>query len=102
MNQKNEWLKKYDYLNTSINKLIEEKQRWKSRAEKCTTTITGMPHGGDGESPRELAICEMIDCESEINKLIDQLHQLRRQIKNYIIESGDSDPQLLVVLWIEK
>lgn len=102
MNQKNEWLKKYDYLNTSINKLIEEKQKWQSKAEKCTTVITGMPHGGDGESPRELAMCEMIDCEAEINKLIDQLHQLRRQVRNYITESGDSDPQLLAVLWIEK
>jgi hypothetical protein len=100
--EKNEYLKQYKNLNRRINRLIEDKERWRLRAEKTTPTITDMPHGGNGEDQRELAICNMVDCDVEANQFIDQLDLLREQINHYILTTGDNDENLLVVLQIEK
>jgi hypothetical protein len=100
--EKIEYLKQYKNLNRRINRLLEDKERWRTRAEKITPTISDMPHGGDGENQRELAICNMVDCDVEANQFIDQLDSLREQIKHYISATGDNDENLLVVLQIEK
>lgn len=96
------YLKQYKYLDQHINKLIEESERWKSRAEKSTPTLTGMPQGGDGENQRELAMCRMIDCDRDITNMIDELCCLRNKIKAYIADTGDNDERLLLVLKVEQ
>lgn len=100
--EKIRYLKQYKYLDLKINSLLEEKERLQARAEKVTTVISDMPHGNNGENQREVAICMMIDCEREANQLIDQLCDLRKQIKHYILTTGDNDKNLLVVLETEK
>jgi hypothetical protein len=100
--EKADCIRQYKRLNNQINRLLEEKDKWQSRAEKTTPTISDMPHGGDGEDPRELAICNMVDCDNEANQFIDQLNLLREQVNHYILTTGDSDESLLVVLQIEK
>lgn len=100
--EKIQYLKQYKYLDNHIDRLLEEKEKWRARAEKITPTISDMPNGGDGENQRELAICEMMDCEVEINRLIDQLDNLRQQIRGYISETGEKDNDLLEVLRIEE
>ena len=94
------YLNQYKILDRSINKKIEEKEKWQSRAMKVTPTWSDMPKGSDGENPRELAICEAMDCEIEINKLIDQLCCLRRQVKKYILETENFDERLLLILTV--
>lgn len=71
-------LSQLHYLNKEIDKLITESQLWRERAEKMTQTISDMPHGSDGENPREVAICKMIDCETKANELIDKLYNLKQ------------------------
>jgi hypothetical protein len=100
--EKIRYLKQYKNLDRRINRLLEDKERWRTIAEKTTQSITGMPHGGDGEDKRELAICNMVDCEIEANDLIDQLEYLREEIRHYISTTGDNDENLLVVLQVEK
>lgn len=95
-------IKVYHDLNYHINKLLEEKEKWQTKAEKCTSVITGMPHGSDGENHRELAICNMADCDMRANELIDELYYLRRQIKIYILTTGDKDERLIKMLQVEK
>lgn len=97
-----QFLKKYKELNRGIKRQLDKKEMWLSRATKVTQTITDMPRSGDGENPRELAACEMMDCEMEINQLIDQLCNLRQQVRQYMLETGEKDNDLLVVLRIEK
>lgn len=79
-----EYLKQYKTIDKHIDRLIEEKQRWFDRALKVTPTWSNMPKGSDGENPRELAICKMIDCEQEITQAIDDYIDLGREIKALI------------------
>ncbi|HZK71089.1 MAG TPA: hypothetical protein VFD03_06165 [Clostridia bacterium] len=95
-----EYLKEYKRLDRQICRLIEDKQRWFDRALKVTPTWSDMPGGSDGENPRELAMCEAMDCEAEINRLIDQLHELREKVKEYISLTGDNDENLLKIVKI--
>lgn len=67
-----------EYLDIKINKLIREREQWQLVAEKTTSTISDMPHGGNGEDQRELAMCEMADCDIKINKLIDKQYDLKQ------------------------
>lgn len=92
------WLKQYKRIDDNVNKLLEESEMWRSRAEKITSTISDMPRAGDREDQRESAICKMVDCEQEADKLIDQLCDLRNQIKQYILITGDNDEELNNIL----
>lgn len=95
--EKIEYLKQYKYLNQHIEALLEEKERWKSKAEKVTSTITGMPHGSDGENPRELAICRMIDCENVATGMIDDFVDLGNNIKEAIENVDDIVLRLVLI-----
>ena len=66
-------------LNKKIDRLLQEAETWRTRAERVTPYLTGMPSGGHGENPRELAICRMVDCETEAKYLIEQLRKLKRE-----------------------
>lgn len=100
--EKADCIRQYKRLNNQINRLLEEKDKWQSRAEKTTPTISDMPHGGDGENQREIAICNMVDCDAEANRLIDELNYLRGYVKQYISATGDNDKRLIVILTVEE
>jgi len=87
--------KEYDRI---INNLIEERERWQTSAEKTTQVLSDMPLGGDGENKRELAICNIADCEAEINLTIDKLCDLKEKITNYIVITGDDDERLVALI----
>jgi DNA-directed RNA polymerase specialized sigma24 family protein len=69
--------------------MLEEKERWRTRAEKMTSTWSDMPKGSDGEDQRELAICKMLDCERVVTGMIDDLVDLGREIKEIISQVDD-------------
>lgn len=100
--EKSGYLERYKRLDKAINKNLEERDRWKAKAEKTTTTISDMPSGNNGENPTELAIIEMIEHDTKANKLIDQLFDLRDEIRQYMLASGDNDKDLLEAIEIEK
>jgi predicted transcriptional regulator len=82
--EKIKYLKQYKYLDLKINNLLDEKERWKTKAEKVTSTISDMPNGNDGENQRENAMCMMIDIDKEINNTIDKYYDLGKEIKKSI------------------
>jgi hypothetical protein len=94
--EKIQYLKQYKRLDKKIDRLLEEKDKWRCRAEKITQTITDMPHGGDGENQRELAICKMVDCDREATRLIDAYVDLGREIKSCIDKVDNEDYRLLL------
>ena len=83
------YLKQYKYLDRHIDQMLEEKERWRTRAEKMTSTWSDMPKGSDGEDQRELAICKMLDCERVVTGMIDDLVDLGREIKEIISQVDD-------------
>jgi DNA-directed RNA polymerase specialized sigma24 family protein len=100
--EKIDYLKQYKNLDKYINHLLEECERLRTRAEKVTPTLTGMPTGGDGENQRELAICKLVDLNNEINEKIDQYVDLGRDIQATIDGIGDIHfRQLLTYRYID-
>ena len=95
--EKIEYLKQYKYLNRHIDRLLEEKEMWKARAEKVTSTVSDMPHGSDGENQRELAICKMADCERVVTGMIDDYVDLGNEIKALINTVKEENLKLLLL-----
>lgn len=95
--EKKAYLYRYRNLESSIKRLLEEKERWQTRAEKMTPTLTGMPGGGNGEDQRELAICNMIDCANEAASKINEQIKLKAEIEKAIESVGDDRLELLLV-----
>lgn len=94
--EKIKWLKQYQHLDHYVNRLLEEKERYKSIALKVTPTWSDMPKGGGGENPREAAICKIIDIEKEIDKAIDEYVDLRVEIDLAINKIEDMELRLLL------
>ena len=90
--EKIDYLKQYKNLDKYINHLIEDAERLRTRAEKFTPTLTGLPQGGDGENQRELAICKLVDLNNEIDEKIDLYVDLGREIRGNI----DSVPDVIL------
>lgn len=96
--EKNDRVATCQEMEKNIAQLLEEKERWQAIAEKVTPTITGMPGGSDGEQQRELAVCNMVDCDKDATKAIDKLCDYKDKIKHYIVVTGDDDSRLLGLL----
>ena len=100
--EKNERVATCQEMEKNIAQLLEEKERWQAIAEKVTPTITGMPSGSDGEQQRELAVCNMVDCDKDATKAIDKLCSYKDKIKRYTVVTGDYDLRLLNLLRAEE
>lgn len=94
--EKKAYLYRYRNLEKSIERLMEEAERWRLKAEKMTQTISDMPHGGDGEDQRELAICSMIDCAREATEKANEQMVMKREIEKTIESVEDDDLELLL------
>lgn len=102
LRQKAQLKQNFRSLNRAINQKIKESEKWRAKAEKVTSVVSDMPRGNNGENQRELAMVEMVDCDLEANRLIDQLCDLRERIKDYMLITGDNDENLLAFLAVEK
>lgn len=90
------YLKQYKTLDKHINRLLEEKEMWFTRATKVTQTIDDMPRGGDGEDARQKAIASMMDADMRATQAIDEYADLGKEIKAIIKSIGDSTLELLL------
>ena len=91
------YLKRYKDLDRHINRLIEEKERWYTKATKVTPTISDMPHGSDGTDSRLEAIHKMMETEEEINIEIDKYVDMGREIKAVINSVEEENLRLLLL-----
>ena len=82
-----------------INSKIEQVSSLHSLATKATSTITDMPGSPNRNLHRmEDVIAKIIDLESEINKDIDQLVELKANIMKLIRGVGNPEYQTLLEL----
>lgn len=92
-----EYLSQAHRLDQRIDAKIAQVASLNDLATKCTATLTGMPrnpnHGG---STMADAVCKIIDLQEEINRDIDHLVDLKREIVAVIKSVEDTEYQILL------
>jgi len=92
-----EYLNQAYRLDQRINSKIEQVQALNELATKCTSTITGMPRNpSPSQSPMADAVCKIIDLQNEINRDIERLVDLKRDIVTLIKSVVDTEQQTLL------
>ena len=80
-----DYLSQARFLDNRINSKIQQVSSLNELATKCTATISDMPHSpNSGGSTMADAVCKIIDLQEEINKDIDRLVDLKREIMGVI------------------
>lgn len=94
-----EYLQQALRLDERINSKISQIESLRELATKCTSTITGMPHNpSPSQSPMADAVCKIIDLQDEINRDIDHLVDLKRELVGVIRNVEDVECRLLLEL----
>ena len=84
MNAK-EYLKQAFYLDKRINSKLEQVESLNALATKATSTLSYMPKSANrGTSKLEDTIIKIVELQEEINKDIDKLVDLKKEIANSI------------------
>ena len=80
-----EYLSQARFFDDRINSKIQQISSLNELATKCTATISDMPHSpNSGGSTMADAVCKIVDLQEEINKDIDRLVDLKREIMGVI------------------
>lgn len=92
-----EYLNQAYRLDQRIDSKIEQVASLNDLATKCTTTISGMPHNPSrSTSPMADTIDKIIDLQVEINRDIDALVDLKREIVTVIKAVDNPEYQTLL------
>lgn len=82
-------------LDANIDRLIEERERLRVRAEKVTQTISDMPKGSDGDGRNE-AIIKMIDLGEKLTAEIAEYYNVGESVRNAIDSLEKEEHKLLL------
>lgn len=86
-------------LDQRINSKLEQIASLNELATKCTSTLTGMPRNPNhGTSTMADAIGKIIDLQTEINRDIDRLVDLKREMVKLIKAVDNTEYQTLLEL----
>ena len=88
--EKKAWLLQYRRLHARIDRLEREKARWIERATQISATSDGMPHGSGVSDKVGNTAAKIADLTAEINREIDKLADLRREIEAAVRTVDDS------------
>lgn len=83
------YLSQYKYLNRDIDRKIKQLEDWRNKIFNVTGTISDMPKNSNRTNVIEEGVTAIDEIESSINKDIDKLVDLRREIENKIEEVED-------------
>lgn len=81
-------LKQYIGLEKRIARLLDEKKKWKEKAEAISPVYSDMPKAG-GCDKIQNAVCQIVDLEQDINREIDAQIDLRRRIEAAVKQMDD-------------
>lgn len=96
MNAK-EYLSQAHRLDQRIDAKIAQVASLNDLATKCSATLTGMPRNPNrGGSTMADAVCKTIDLQAEINRDIDRLVDLKRELVAVIKAVEDTEYQTLL------
>jgi len=92
-----EYLGQARFLDMRINSKIQQVMSLNELATKCTSTISDMPKNSNRSGSRmEDAIVKIIDLEEEINRDIDKLVDLKRDIMTAIKAVPNTEYQTIL------
>lgn len=92
-----EYLEQAKYLDMRINSKIEQLSTLNDLATKCTVTLSDMPRNPNkSTSNMEDTIVKIIDLQEEINRDIDQLVDLKREIMVVIKKISNVEYQTIL------
>ncbi len=92
-----EYLSQAHRLDQRIDAKIAQVASLNDLATKCSATLTGMPRNPNrGGSTMADAVCKIIDLQEEINRDIDRLVDLKREIVAVIKAVEDTEYQILL------
>ena len=86
-------------LDQRINSKLEQVASLNELATKCTSTLTGMPRNPNrGTSTMAGAVGKIVDLQAEINRDIDRLVDLKREMVSLIKAVDNTEYQTLLEL----
>ncbi|HRS65964.1 MAG TPA: DUF1492 domain-containing protein [Spirochaetia bacterium] len=86
-------------LDQRINSKLEQVASLNELATKCTSTLTGMPRNPNrGTSTMADAVGKIVDLQAEINRDIDRLVDLKREMVSLIKAVDNTEYQTLLEL----
>ena len=92
-----EYLSQARFLDARIDSKIQQAHMLKTLATRCTTTLSDMPKSpSPNASSMEVIICKIIELEEEINRDIDRLVDLKRNITRAIKQVRNPEYQTLL------
>ena len=92
-----EYLSQARYLDMRIQSKIQQVDSLNDLATSCTSVLTGMPHNlNKATSKMADAVCKIVDLQEEINRDIDTLVDLKRDISTTI--KGVPNAELQTIL----
>ena len=92
-----EYLSQAKFLDQRINSKIQQVAALNDLATKATSTLTGMPHNPNhATSTMEETITKIIDLQAEINRDIDRLVDLKKELFSTIKAVGGTEFQTIL------
>ena len=92
-----EYLSQARYLDMRIQSKIQQVESLNDLATSCTSVLTGMPHNPNKATSKMAdAVCKIVDLQEEINRDIDHLVDIKRDIVNHIKAIGNYEQQVLL------
>lgn len=94
-----EYLRQAYRLDQRINSKLEQIASLNELATKCTSTLTGIPRNPNrGTSTIADAVAKIVDLQAEINRDIDRLVDLKREMVRLIKAVDNTEYQTLLEL----
>lgn len=87
--EKIKYLNQYKFLNAEIDRKIKQLEDWRNKIFNVTGTLSDMPRNPNRSNTIENGIAAIDEIEANINKDIDELVVLRKEIENKINEVKD-------------
>lgn len=91
------YLSQARYLDMRIKSKLQQIDSLNELATTCTSVLTGMPRNPNGSTSRMAdAICKIVDLQNEINRDIDKLVDLKKEIMGVIKAVSNPEHQTLL------
>ena len=95
------WLRSYRYLKSEAERLEEELAYWRSKAEKMTRELSGMPSGSGGGDKVPACVEKIWELERELNAKLSDIVEQRQAIERAIESLPNKQKQLMHYRYID-
>lgn len=95
------WLRSYRYLKSEVERLEEELAEWRSKAEKMTRELSGMPSGSGGGDKVPACVEKIWELERKLSAKLSDMVEQRQAIERAIEALTDKQKQLMHYRYID-